>query len=41
MFMNIQHAKNEWLWVNKGQNVIAKMVIVFSEATEKKHKFIF
>ncbi len=35
MFMNIQHAKNEWLWANKGQNAIAKMVIVSNEAIEK------
>ncbi len=41
MFMNTQHAKNEWLWANKGQNAIVKMVIVSSEAIEKKCKFIF
>lgn len=41
MFMNTQHAKNEWLWANKGQNAIVKMVIVSSEVIEKKCKFIF
>jgi hypothetical protein len=40
MSINSQHAKNEWLWTNKGQNIVAKMVASYSEVSEKKHKFI-
>jgi hypothetical protein len=40
MFINNQHAKNEWLWTNRGQNIIAKMVVDFGETNETKCKFI-
>ncbi len=40
-FMSIdnKHAKNEWLWVSRGQNIIAKMVCVGGAAIDNKCKF--
>ncbi len=40
MFINSQHAKNEWLWTSKGENIIVEMVANSSEASEKKPKFV-
>lgn len=39
MSTNIQHAKNEWLWVSKVHNVV-EIVAGFGEGNEKKCNFI-
>jgi len=40
MFINSQHAKNEWLWTSRGHNIVIEMVASSSEASEKKPKFV-
>jgi len=40
MFINNQHAKNEWLWTSRGQNIVVEMVVSSSEVSEKKPKFV-
>jgi hypothetical protein len=40
MSTNIQHAKNERLWVSKVQNVVVEIVAGFGEGNEKKCNFI-
>jgi hypothetical protein len=40
MSINNQHAKNEWLWANKGWNTIVEMVCVGKIAMDNKCKII-
>jgi len=35
-----QHAKNECLWVSRGQKIVVELICVGEDAIDKKCKFI-
>jgi len=39
MSIDNKHAKNKWLWVSRGQNIVAKMVCVRGVTMDNKCKF--